>query len=114
MTAGESAGKAAAATPDDRTRSAAADSYNAVEIFVGLGIEDRDPVGERIGEAALGGEQPFGAECARDIAADYAPRTAGVPRELPSALRPPPLVREGGRRDAMAPEAETEASGELA
>ena len=86
MTAGERAGKAAAAAPDYQPRRAAADNHDAVEIFLGFRIEDRDPVGEGIGQAGLHGDQTFGAQFCRDIAAGGAPRTISASRELPAAL----------------------------
>ena len=72
MTAGERAGKAAAATPKHGARSAAADSHDALEIFLGFRIEDRDPIGERIGQARVHGDQTFGAQLCRDVGAERA------------------------------------------
>src|SRR4029077_5511442 len=95
-------------------RSAAADSHNAVEIFLGFRIEDRDPIGEGICQAGPHGDQTFGTQFCRDIGAGGAPRTISASRELSPALRSALLVREGGRHDAMAPEAELAASGEFA
>ena len=88
MTAGERAGKAAAAAPKHRVRNAAADSHDAVEIFLGFRIEDRDPIGERICQAALHGDQTFGAQLCRDVGAGGAPRTISASRELPAAQPP--------------------------
>jgi hypothetical protein len=87
MTAGERAGKAAAAAPDHRSRSAAADSHDAVEIFLALRIEDRDPIGEGVGQAGPYGDQTFGTQFCRDIGAGGAPRTISASGELSPALR---------------------------
>jgi hypothetical protein len=114
MSAGERAGKAAAAAPDHRSLSAAADSHDAVEVFLGFRVEDRDPIGEGICQAGPYGDHTFGAQFCRDIGAGGAPRTISASGELSPALRSALLVRERGRHDAVAPEAEPEASGEFA